>query len=287
MKKKIALIGIDKPGARHFNELKRSGIFELVGICDENKKGDYAKFEFFSTIDSMLAKTEPEAMIIATNNQQAIVQKCMKSVKNILIDRPKFNSLEDVRVLQYMIHTNGLNLSFFAPWRLNPTTASILRELEKEEKIYNINITYGANDQNYDIKEAICKNLDLLFYISKSVCGEIKCEMPAGEKQISNANYILRLKNGAISSISLNLNYPKDIWKVRIVGKSGLYVADLVGFAMYKITPEGRINLKVDKNDQNIALSQQNFADSCEKKENQNANIDDVLKIWETLACVK
>ena len=289
MKKKISIIGLGKIGKKHFSELRRSDYFELVGVCDKNEKLDnFARFEFFSDIENMFVTSKPQAVIIATPSKthKEIILKSMKYVKNIFVESPCTENLEQVREMRYAANTSQTNIAVGFNERFNPTVISLLREFKKEnEEIYSISIIRSCDcDKDIDItNDLLLKDLDLVRFILKTEISNIDVKKSSFEnKEVVSSN--LKTKNGILVNIISGSLYPIDRVFMEISAKSGVYLADLVNFTLHKITMNGRVNLRVENEDFSIRNEHKCFLDVCENKEFGNlANMEDVIKIREIL----
>ena len=289
MKKKISIIGLGKIGKKHFSELRRSDYFELVGVCDKDKKLDnFARFEFFSDIENMFVTSKPQAVIIATPSKthKEIILKSMKYVKNIFVESPCTENLEQVREMRYAANTSQTKIAVGFNERFNPTVISLLREFKKEnEEIYSISIIRSCDCyQNIDIiNDLLLKDLDLIRFILKTEISNIDVKKSSFEnKEVVSSN--LKTKNGILVNIISGSLYPIDRVFMEISAKSGVYLADLVNFTLHKITMNGRVNLRVENEDFSIRNEHKCFLDVCENKKFGNlANMEDVIKIREIL----
>ncbi|MCZ6169403.1 Gfo/Idh/MocA family protein [Campylobacter ureolyticus] len=289
MKKKISIIGLGKIGKKHFSELRRSDYFELVGICDKNEKLDnFARFEFFNDIENMFVTSKPQAVIIATPSKthKEIILKSMKYVKNIFVESPCTENLEQVREMRYAANTSQTKIAVGFNGRFNPTVISLLREFKKEnEEIYSISIIRSCDcGEDIDIiDDLLLKDLDLVRFILKTEISNINIKRSSFEnKEVISSN--LKTKNGILVNIISGSLYPIDRVLMEISTKSGVYLADLVNFTLHKITMNGRVNLRVENEDFSIRNEHKCFLDVCENKEFGNlANMEDVIKIREIL----
>lgn len=289
MKKKISIIGLGKIGKKHFSELRRSDYFELVGVCDKNEKLEgFGRFEFFNDIDSMFVISKPQAVVIATPSKthKEIILKSMKYVKNIFVESPCTENLEQVREMRYAANSNLAKIAVGFNERFNPTVVSILREFQKEkEEIYSLSIIRSCEDcQDINIiNDLLLKDLDLVRFILKTEINHIDIKKSSFEKgELISSN--LKTKNGILINIISSTLYPIDRIFMEISAKSGVYLADLVNFTLHKITPNGRVNLRVESEDFSIRNEHKCFLDICENKEfGQLASMEDVIKIREIL----
>ena len=227
-------------------------------------------------------------MIIATPSKthKEIILKSMKYVKNIFVESPCTENLEQVREMRYAANTSQTKIAVGFNERFNPTVISLLREFKKEnEEIYSISIIRSCDCyQNIDIiNDLLLKDLDLIRFILKTEISNIDVKKSSFEnKEVVSSN--LKTKNGILVNIISGSLYPIDRVFMEISAKSGVYLADLVNFTLHKITMNGRVNLRVENEDFSIRNEHKCFLDVCENKEFGNlANMEDVIKIREIL----
>ncbi|CZE47013.1 Gfo/Idh/MocA family protein [Campylobacter geochelonis] len=290
MKRKIAIIGLGEIGKKHLSELRRSDYFELVAICDKNEAEEFGRFEFFTDIDVMFNTLKPEAVVIATppKTHKEIILKCMKYIKNIFVESPLADNLDQAREIRYAASTNALKIAVGYRDRFNPTVISLVREFAKEEKIYSMNIIRAC--KSYDeldlVDDILIKDLDLVRFLTKSEVSsfDMKKICFGNKKNLSIAHSNLKTKNDILVNISSNAFYPQNRNFIEICATSGIYLADLVAFTLHKVTESGRINLKVDSEDFSIRYEHKNFANVCNDEDfGELASVEDAVKLREIL----
>ncbi|MSN97071.1 Gfo/Idh/MocA family oxidoreductase [Campylobacter sp. FMV-PI01] len=284
MKKKIVLIGLDTFGKKHLSELRRSDYFELVGVCDLKKCDDFGRFSFFYDIEYMFASTKPQAVIIATppKTHKEIILKCMKYVKFIFVKTPFAQSVEHARQMRYLSNSNNAKIAVSFNDRFNPVAISLLKELQKEDRIYSINIIRSKKCD--DISDLILNDLDLVRVLSKSEINSFDMKKVTYSKNLSVAHCVLKTKNEILVNICSNLFYPDDKAYIEICATNGVYLADLVELSLYKIAKNSRINLRVDRDDFSIRFEHKEFFNICNGLESKSlADIEDVVRIREIL----
>ncbi|NLK67512.1 MAG: Gfo/Idh/MocA family oxidoreductase [Campylobacteraceae bacterium] len=298
MKKKIAIIGLGKYGKKHLSELRRSDYFELVGVCDKDSSlEEFGRFEFFNDIDSMFSASKPDAVIIATppKTHKEIILKSMRYVKNIFVESPCTESLEQVREMKYATSTSNVKVAVGFSQRFNPATFSLLREFEKEEQIYAMSIIRACpySESLNLVDDLLIKDIDLVRYLLKTEISSFdmkktvqnsKNSIQCSDDAPSIIHSSLKTKNGVLVNICSNSFYPEERAYMEISAKNGVYVADFVDFNLYKITKNGRVNLRVDSEDFSIRHQHRCFAKVCETGEFEEiASIEDAVKAREAL----
>lgn len=289
MKNKVVLIGLDEQGARHFSELRRSEYFELCAVCDKNKNDDLGRIPLFNNIQSACEMAKPDAIIIvsAQKKREALIE-CAKFCKNILIHAPFALNLEEARTLKYTAQTNKIRLFLGYETRFNPVILSLQKELMKDKKIYSIKLSCGiANTQEnngVNLTNLAIRNFDLLMQFIKSDITSLKYEKTLlNSGKIESLSYLIKSKNGILSNINICTKFPKDLWSIEICTNSGLYIGNLSDFELYKITSNGRVNLKVEKDDLSLRMLHCEFSKVLQNGNFDSTSAEKAVKIWEIL----
>lgn len=284
MKRKIVIIGLQNNGKSHLNELRRCDHFDLVAVSDKIEKKDFGRIKSYDDEEEMLSNTQPEAILVTDDGAERrdMVLKCVKFSKNILLQSPFATSLEEARTLKYVIQTNHAKVMIGYESRYNPVIVSLVRELKKDKKIYSINLNFG--DKEADLTKMAIKNVDLFYYLSNDEnLATIKREEMKENGKIWAISYVFKGKNNILANINIQDNHPVQRWKIEICTDTGLYVGNLITFELYKITPTGRLNLKVDKDNYSLRAMYREFAEFLDDEKAQNETIENAIKIWETL----
>ena len=288
-KKKIAIIGMDQAGRKHFSELRRSDYFELVGIYDEKSDENFGKVDLYDNLDKLFSEKNPEAVIITTpqNTHKNFVLKAIKYAKNILIEAPFALNLEECRELKYNAKNNETNLAIFYQDRFNPTVMSLLREFSKGDTIYTMNFINGKNDETKcDIKaNLLLQELDLARILSGCEISSFDIKTINDEnKEISALCGLGKSKNDILIALVASNLYPAPRHSIQISTSSGMYIADLINFTLHKITTNGNMNLKVDNENFCCRHAHKEFFEFCQGDMLKRlASIDEAIKVREIL----
>ncbi|MDO5045109.1 Gfo/Idh/MocA family oxidoreductase [Campylobacter sp.] len=287
MKKRLALIGFDDVGRSHYNELRRSDEFELVGIYHKNAKESCVRAEIYDDLNELFESSSPEALVITDGVRYFdLFSKCVKACKFILIHAPVAKSASAIQEMKYCSNLSNAisSIGFFD--RFNPVVASLKKSLEKEEEIYSLNITRGVcKDENLAVQ--MLHSVDLARYLTSSDAGSF-CKFEkqdSGKKSALNLLYSIKMKNQTLVSIHGSKEYPIERFIIEVGAKSGIYFGDLLGLKLNKYTIEGQQNLKVNCDISPIKMAQTEFAKLCNDNKFENlATLDDALKAYG--ACV-
>ena len=289
-KKKIAIIGMNEIGHKHFSELRRSDYFELVGVYDKDCKDDFGRIDLYDDLDRLFEEKNPDAVVVcvAPNEHKSLIFKIITYVRNILVDAPFALNLEECREIKYAARNNEANIAIFYEDRFNPTIMSLLKEFSKGFKIYTMNFIRGIDNENKAniMNDFLLKELDLARILSGYEISSFESKNLFDEsgKEIQAISVSANIKNEILLSFICSNLYVVPIHSIQISANSGVYLADLQNFTLHKLTPNGNINLKVENENFCFRLAQQEFYEFCENGVLKHlAGIDEVIKIRELL----
>jgi len=270
MKKKIVIIGLGARGNRHLSELRRSDYFELIGLCDKNSDEDFGRFELYDDLRGMLSTLRPDAVVIATpaHTHKELVLICMKFVRNIFLLTPSLDGAEQARELRYVAGSNELNLAVGFYMRFNPAIISLKKELEKVSQIYSIALTHGtAGDGHTDaVSDMLVGDIDLLNYLLGGHLHQISRHYMAraGSKECAYATVVLQNRAGCLINVYASTMYPYERQYMEICTDLGIFLVDMVGFTLQRVSGAQRINLKTESEDMALRYEYEAFARVCD-----------------------
>ena len=284
MKKRVAIIGFDDVGKCHYNELRRSDEFELVGIFSKKTHENYSRINFYDDLGKLFEIENPQAVIVADGIKYLeIFSKCAKVCKYILIHHPIAKGTGAIHEMKYCSNLSGTMSAAGFLDRFNPVIMSLKKAISKEEKIYSINITRGlCEDVNLNLETL--QNINLSKFITSSEVAQIsKFDISKDDKKgCNNTLCQLKMKNQTLISIHNSTQYPIERFIVEVCAKSGIYFGDLIGLKLNKYTIDGQQNLKVNSDISPIKAAHSEFFELCNSnKFNSLATLDDALKAYE------
>ncbi|MDA3077677.1 Gfo/Idh/MocA family oxidoreductase [Campylobacter sp. JMF_06 NA1] len=286
MKKKIAIIGLGELGAKHFKELRRSDYFDLVALYDKEKTEDFGpRYPLYNDLAKMYESAKPDAVVIATPpaTHKEIILKCIPFTKNIFVESPLAGNLAEAREINYSISINGAKLGVGYAGRYNPVIISLCRELAKDEKIYSINFVDGFSSESANcLQNALIRDLDLIALLSKS---EISSQNICKNGDSNGIGVAFRTKSMSNCTILLSNLYPLKRHGVEICTNSGVYFGDLESLNLFKVTNDGRINQRVDRDDYALRYQHKAFLNLIENSKFEGiATPDEAIKLRELIS---
>lgn len=289
-KKKIAIVGMNESGHRHFSELRRSDYFELVGIYDKDCKEDFGRIDLYHDLDKLFDEKKPEAVVICATQykHKNLILKIINHARNLLIEAPFAINLEESREIKYAARNSEANIAIFYKNRFNPTVMSLLREFAKGEKIYTMNFINGQIGENgFEIENnTLLKELDLARILSASEIGDFESQTTIDKKskKVVALSGLGRSKNDILLTFICSNLYAVPKHNIHISTSGGVYLADLLNLTLHKFTQNGNINLKVDNENFCCRHAHKEFFEFCDGGMLKRlASIDESIKIREIL----
>lgn len=290
MKKKIAIIGMDELGQKHFSELRRSDYFELVALYHKGSSENFGpRYPIFDNLTDLFNTAKPDAVVITAppSAHKELILKCIPFTKNIFVESPLAQSLAEAREINYAATTNGTRLAVGYSDRYNPVIISLIRELAKGDKIFSINFINGFAEENKDdtMMNALFRDVDLIRLLSRDEILNIKVNKNISKERTLGITAMLHTKNGCYCTLMQSNLYPMRRHGVEICTDSGVYFGDLVSITLFKITPEGRVNLRVDRDDFSLRREHEAFCTMCDSSADAGlASVEDAIKIREIIS---
>lgn len=223
---KIGLIGIGNMGGNHIRVLSilKSVDCKFIYDLDKDKLESYSKKYLIKASENLEDDLKTiEAIIIAspTHTHFHYITLCSKYVKNIFVEKPLTDSLENTLKIQDLAKKNNLNIQIGFIERFNPAVIELKKVLELYSKnIINIDFT-RANKISSRIKDVdvimdlMTHDIDLALYLN----GHYEKIVSYGymeNKMIVFARATIFHKNGRFSNIVASRVTQKRIRQINV-----------------------------------------------------------------------
>ena len=287
VKLKIGIIGYCSTGKKHYLELRRSNEFEICGIFDKDNVDEFCRADFYTDFKEFIEVAQPQAVVLCSPREEIVEAfcQCAKYCQNILISRPVFKSIADLKEIKYAAKTNKTRVCTGISERFNPTILSLKKALLKEEEIYSISIAHFKPlcDGNI-INELSVSDIDLAKNIINSEVSDFYYTQTnkTNAKSADNVAISFKSKNQILVHITDSFCGSLERFKIEVNAKNGVYFGDLIDHKLHQVSENGQMNLKIDTNNSELKAQYEAFYDLCQSGESSElSNIDDAIKIRE------
>ena len=287
MKLKIGIVGYNLVGKRHYMELRRSDKFEVCGVFDRENRDDACRAPFFDDFKEFIENAQPQAVVLCLPQHEMVEAfcQCVKYCQNILISRPIFKSVSELKEIKYAAGVNKARVCTGVDERFNPTVFSLKKALLREEEIYSISIAhFKPLCEGNIINELSLCDIDLAKNLAGSeICDFFYTQTNKTNKRLSdNVGISLKMKNQILVNITDSFCGSLERFKVEVNAKDGVYFGDLIDYKLHRVSENGQMNLKTDSLNNEIKAQYEACYDLCQSGESSElSNIDDVIKIKE------
>ena len=287
MKLKIGIVGYNLVGKRHYMELRRSDKFEVCGVFDRENRDDACRAPFFDDFKEFIENAQPQAMVLCLPQHEMVEAfcQCVKYCQNILISRPIFKSVSELKEIKYAAGVNKARVCTGVDERFNPTVFSLKKALLREEEIYSISIAhFKPLCEGNIINELSLCDIDLAKNLAGSeICDFFYTQTNKTNKRLSdNIGISLKMKNQILVNITDSFCGSLERFKIEVNAKDGVYFGDLIDYKLHRVSENGQMNLKTDSLNNEIKAQYEAFYDLCQSGESSElSNIDDAIKIKE------
>jgi UDP-N-acetyl-2-amino-2-deoxyglucuronate dehydrogenase len=250
MRFKIGLVGCGRISANHFKAIAEETAFELVGVCDIDKKraenaGKEQQVPAFTDLKKMLAEVPMEVLAICTPSGIHPQNGILAAAKGIhvLTEKPMATRLEEADALIRVCDTNNVLLFVIKQNRLNTTMQLLKRAIDKGRfgKIYqaSVNVFWQRPQEYYDESKwrgtwefdggAFMNQASHYVDALEWLIGEPENVMAMTATMARNIETedmgaaVVRFRNGVIATINVSmLTYPKNYeGSITILGEKG------------------------------------------------------------------
>jgi hypothetical protein len=287
VKLKIGIVGYNLVGKRHYMELRRSDKFEVCGVFDRENRDDACRAPFFYDFKEFIENAQPQAMVLCLPQHEMVEAfcQCVKYCQNILISRPIFKSVSELKEIKYAAGVNKARVCTGVDERFNPTVFSLKKALLREEEIYSISIAhFKPLCEGNIINELSLCDIDLAKNLAGSeICDFFYTQTNKTNKRLSdNVGISLKMKNQILVNITDSFCGSLERFKIEVNAKDGVYFGDLIDYKLHRVSENGQMNLKTDSLNNEIKAQYEAFYDLCQSGESSElSNIDDAIKIKE------
>jgi predicted dehydrogenase len=243
----VCIIGLGPIGNRHADMYQGDPLARLVGVCDiQPDRADAAARRLgvpaFYDAQEMLAALKPDLCSITTagvENGGDHYVPCIQALQagaHVLCEKPISNEIPKAREMVSLAHQKGLCLAVNLNHRFNPAHRLAKRWIEEGRLGHLLFMNMAMWIMNpaesspyFMIKALHPHTVDVMRYF----CGDIEAvqcfaSRAPGRKIWSNAQFLMRFKNGATGTLtgSYDIQRGHPMERCEVAGVGGRFVID-------------------------------------------------------------
>jgi len=207
---RIGLIGLGRMGQNHLRVLSLLKGVELAFIADVDaavaqRLGAQFDVPGVSDVDSVLASADAVVICTPTVTHADYIRLVAGKVRNIFVEKPLADTLEDAESVARFVADKGLNLQVGFIERFNPAVQSLKQVLDKSERVISIDFTrtnkLSARITDVDVvTDLMIHDIDLALYLNGPASSVAAHGFAHGE-MIDFASALITHQNGRFSRI--------------------------------------------------------------------------------------
>jgi predicted dehydrogenase len=217
---KIGLVGLGKMGQNHLRVLSLLKSVELVFVYDLNTNlaeqlGETYGVQTHADLDRLLPQVDAVVICTPTVTHGDYIRKGAGHVKNIFVEKPIADSLEEAQALYVFAVEHGLKLQVGFIERFNPAVQQLKIVLDKSAQVISIDFTrtnkLSARITDVDVvTDLMIHDIDLALYLNGPV-RSVSAHGVAQGQMIDFASALLTHENGRFSRIQASRITEKKI----------------------------------------------------------------------------
>lgn len=207
---KVGLLGLGRMGQNHLRVLSMLKGVELVFVADADTslaKRLGAAHGVEAAVDLERALSTVEAVVICTPTvtHADYIQLAGANVRNIFVEKPLADTLEDARNVAEFVRREEINLQVGFIERFNPAVQGLKNVLDKAERVISIDFTrtnkLSARITDVDVvTDLMIHDIDLALYLN-GPAKSVAAHGFAHESMIDFASALITHDNGRFSRI--------------------------------------------------------------------------------------
>jgi predicted dehydrogenase len=173
---RVGLIGLGRMGQNHLRVLSLLKSVELVFIADADEAtaqrlGKQFDVKGVADVDSVLDTADAVVICTPTVTHADYIRLVAGKVRNIFVEKPLADTLEEAALVARFATEQGLNLQVGFIERFNPAVQSLKQVLDKSERVISIDFTrtnkLSARITDVDVvTDLMIHDIDLALYLN-------------------------------------------------------------------------------------------------------------------------
>jgi predicted dehydrogenase len=207
---RVGLIGLGRMGQNHLRVLSMLKGVELVFVADADaalaaRLGASYGVPGVSQLDAVLDSAQAVVVCTPTVTHAEYIRMVADKVRNIFVEKPLADTLEEANSLARLAAEKGLNVQVGFIERFNPAVQSLKQVLDKSERVISIDFTrtnkLSARITDVDVvTDLMIHDIDLALYLN-GPARSVAAHGFAHGKMIDFASALITHENGRFSRI--------------------------------------------------------------------------------------
>ncbi|ABR91445.1 Uncharacterized conserved protein [Janthinobacterium sp. Marseille] len=217
---KIGLVGLGKMGQNHLRVLSLLKSVELVFVYDldpgaAKRLADTYAVKTSEKLEDLLPQVDAVVICTPTVTHGEYIRKVAPYVKNIFVEKPMADTIEEAQALSKFATEQGLRIQVGFIERFNPAVQQLKTVLDKSAQVISIDFTrtnkLSARITDVDVvTDLMIHDIDLALYLNGPV-SSVSAHGVAQGQMIDFASALLTHKNGRFSRIQASRITEKKI----------------------------------------------------------------------------
>lgn len=207
---RVGLIGLGRMGQNHLRVLSLLKGVELAFIADADlavaqRLGTQYDVPGVSDVNSVLDSADAVVICTPTVTHADYIRLTAGKVRNIFVEKPLADTLEEANALARLVAEHNLNLQVGFIERFNPAVQSLKQVLDKSERVISIDFTrtnkLSARITDVDVvTDLMIHDIDLALYLN-GPASSVAAHGFAHGTMIDFASALITHQNGRFSRI--------------------------------------------------------------------------------------
>ena len=235
-KPKIGVVGAGHLGRHHIKHLSKHSDVEFVGVFDVNKeslKNICSEFSVdpIENLENLINSCDGVHIVTPTNTHFDIAKKFLKNKKDVFVEKPMTNTVDEALSLVSLAKKHELILQVGHIERFNPTINK-LKELVDNPHYIEIERLAPFQARGTEVPvvlDLMVHDIDLILEMVDSPLESIQA---SGAKMMSNtvdlAHAHIKFKNGVVANLKSSRIAQSYVRKIRTYQKGFYSITDLM-----------------------------------------------------------
>lgn len=235
-KPKIGVVGAGHLGKHHIKHLSNHKGVDFVGVFDTNEDSlknicDEFSVKPFKSLEELISSCEAVNIVTPTNTHFDIARKFLNQKKDVFIEKPLTNTVEEALSLINLAKTNECIVQVGHIERFNPTINK-LKELVDNPHYIEIERLAPFQARGTEVPVVLDLMVHDIDLILEMVNSPLESVQASGAKMMSNsidlAHAHIKFQNGVVANLKSSRIAQNYVRKIRTYQKNFYSITDLM-----------------------------------------------------------